>query len=86
MPENINIRSLVAPALNEMGGSIVGKTKGDKVIWAIVIIPSAAFLAVPRVWAALAETHRRPDGQITVPDILRPYLGGRDLLTAGPSR
>lgn len=44
MPENINIRSLVAPALNEMGGSIVGKTKGDKVIWAIVIILTLASL------------------------------------------
>jgi seryl-tRNA synthetase len=41
-------------------------------------------VAVPRVWAALVETYRRPDGQITVPDVLRPYLGGRELLTNGP--
>ena len=41
-------------------------------------------LAVPRVWAALVETHRRPDGQVTVPEVLRPYLGGRELLTNGP--
>ncbi len=44
MSENLKIRSLVAPALNEMGGSIVGKTKGDKVIWAIVIILTLASL------------------------------------------
>ncbi|MFN0092944.1 MAG: serine--tRNA ligase [Acidimicrobiales bacterium] len=43
-------------------------------------------LAVPRVWAALVETYRRPDGQVDVPDALRPYLGGRALLTPGPSR
>jgi seryl-tRNA synthetase len=33
-------------------------------------------LAVPRVWAALVETHRNPDGSITVPEVLRPYLRG----------
>jgi seryl-tRNA synthetase len=43
-------------------------------------------LAVPRVWAALVETYRRVDGSIAVPDVLRPYLGGRDTLTPGPSR
>jgi seryl-tRNA synthetase len=43
-------------------------------------------LAVPRVWAALVETFRRPDGQVTVPDVLRPYLGGRDVVSSGPSR
>ena len=41
-------------------------------------------LAVPRVWAALVETWRRPDGQVTVPPVLRPYLGGRELLSGGP--
>jgi seryl-tRNA synthetase len=33
-------------------------------------------LAVPRVWAALVETHRRPDGSVAVPEVLRPYLRG----------
>jgi len=32
-------------------------------------------MAVPRVWAALVETHRRPDGKVAVPDPLQPYLG-----------
>jgi seryl-tRNA synthetase len=31
-------------------------------------------LAVPRVWAALVETYRQPDGSIALPDILGPYL------------
>jgi seryl-tRNA synthetase len=28
-----------------------------------------------RVVAALLETYQRPDGSVTVPDVLRPYLG-----------
>jgi len=34
----------------------------------------------PRVWAGVVETHRRPDGRIAVPDVLRPYLAGADVL------
>lgn len=34
-------------------------------------------LAVPRVWAALVETHRQPDGSIRLPEVLHPYLRGR---------
>lgn len=33
-------------------------------------------LAVPRVWAALVETHRQADGRVVVPEVLRPYLRG----------
>jgi seryl-tRNA synthetase len=33
-------------------------------------------LAVPRIWAALVETHRQPDGSIALPEILFPYFRG----------
>lgn len=33
-------------------------------------------LAVPRVWAAIVETYRQPDGSIRMPDVLLPHLGG----------
>jgi seryl-tRNA synthetase len=33
-------------------------------------------LAVPRVWAALVETYRQPDGSIAVPEALHPYMRG----------
>ena len=33
-------------------------------------------LAVPRVWAALVETCRQRDGSVSVPEALRPYMGG----------
>ena len=35
-------------------------------------------LAVPRVWAAVVETYRTPDGGVAVPDALRPYFRGAD--------
>jgi seryl-tRNA synthetase len=33
-------------------------------------------LAVPRVWAALVEQGRQPDGSVTLPKVLHPYLRG----------
>jgi seryl-tRNA synthetase len=38
-------------------------------------------LALARVVAALLETYQRSDGSVTVPDVLRPYLG-RDVIEA----
>jgi len=37
-------------------------------------------LATPRLLAALIENFQTEDRQIAVPEVLRPYLGGRDLL------
>jgi seryl-tRNA synthetase len=39
-------------------------------------------LAWARIWAALIETGRRPDGSVVLPDALAPYLGGATVLTA----
>ncbi len=39
-------------------------------------------LAVPRVWVALVETYRQPDGSITIPEALLPYMGGITSITA----
>jgi seryl-tRNA synthetase len=39
-------------------------------------------LAVPRVWAAVVETHRQPDGSVLVPAVLRPYLRGHERIPA----
>ncbi|HVF13249.1 MAG TPA: serine--tRNA ligase [Acidimicrobiales bacterium] len=39
-------------------------------------------LAVPRVWAALVETHRQPDGSIALPPALRPYFAGASLIAS----
>ncbi|MVA74829.1 serine--tRNA ligase [Auraticoccus sp. F435] len=37
--------------------------------------------AVPRTIIALLENHQQADGTVRVPEALRPYLGGRELLT-----
>jgi len=39
-------------------------------------------LAVPRVWAALVETHRQSDGTVSLPEALQPYFRGAERLTA----
>ena len=38
-------------------------------------------LATPRVLAALLETHRRPDGTVAIPEVLRPYCRGLEALS-----
>jgi seryl-tRNA synthetase len=40
-------------------------------------------LAVPRVWAALVETHRRPDGTVALPAALWPYFRGATAIGGG---
>ncbi|KAA9132312.1 serine--tRNA ligase [Microbacterium caowuchunii] len=39
-------------------------------------------LATTRWIVALLETHQREDGSVTVPEVLRPYLGGLDVMDA----
>ena len=36
---------------------------------------NASGVALPRTLAALLETHQRPDGSVTLPSALAPYLG-----------
>jgi seryl-tRNA synthetase len=37
-------------------------------------------LAVPRVWAAILENHRQADGSVVIPDVLRPYMRGAEVI------
>jgi seryl-tRNA synthetase len=39
-------------------------------------------LALPRTIDAVIETYQRPDGMITVPEVLRAYMGGIELIGA----
>ena len=43
---------------------------------ALVHTLNGSALAVPRVWAAILETHRTPTGTVVVPEVLRPYMRG----------
>jgi seryl-tRNA synthetase len=38
-------------------------------------------LAVPRVWAAIVENYRAPDGSVVVPEVLLPYMRGVERIT-----
>ena len=38
--------------------------------------------AIARTIACLLDHHQQPDGSVYVPVALRPYLGGREVLTA----
>ena len=46
--------------------------KGTEVLHTL----NGSALAVPRVWAAIVETYRQPDGTVAVPELLQPYLRG----------
>ncbi len=37
-------------------------------------------IASPRVLIALMELYQNPDGTITIPEVLRPYMGGKELI------
>ena len=37
-------------------------------------------LATPRVFIAILENFQNEDGSITVPEVLRPYMGGKDVI------
>ena len=39
-------------------------------------------LAIGRTWLAILENYQQPDGSVTVPEALRPYLDGLERLTA----
>ena len=46
MSEQINIKAFFTPNISNMGGNLVSKTKGDRVIWGIVIILTLVSLLV----------------------------------------
>lgn len=41
---------------------------------------NASGLALPRIYVALLENNQQPDGSLTIPAALRPYLGGAEVL------
>jgi seryl-tRNA synthetase len=51
------------------------RTAADKSTEMVHTVNGSA-LAVPRIWAALVETHRQPDGSVALPEALWPYLRG----------
>ena len=42
-------------------------------------------LAVGRTLVAVLENYQRPDGSVVIPDVLRPYMGGKEVIVPPPS-
>lgn len=68
-----NIRYRPADAATGTGGTEIVHTL------------NGSALAVPRIWAALVETHRQPDGSVAIPEVLRPYFRGAEVIAAANS-
>ena len=71
-----NIRYRPRPADGDADGK--AKARGNEMVHTL----NGSALAVPRVWAALVETHRQADGSVRLPAVLWPYLRGAT--TIGP--
>ena len=37
-------------------------------------------LAVGRTWIAILENYQQADGSVVIPEALRPFMGGRDVI------
>jgi cell division protein FtsW len=60
MADNINIKDFFTPNISNMGGNLVSKTRGDRVIWAIVVILTlASLLVVYSSTGSLAYRHSK---------------------------
>ena len=53
-----------------------GAQKGTEIAHTL----NGSALAVPRVWAAILENHRRADGSVSIPEVLRPYMRGATVI------
>ena len=40
-------------------------------------------LALPRVLIAVLENYQQADGSVVIPEVLRPYMGGQEVITGG---
>lgn len=53
-----------------------GKAKGTVIAHTL----NGSALAVPRVWAAIIENFRQPDGSVAIPAVLHPYMRGATVI------
>ncbi len=62
-------------------GDIRFRTAGEKGTTIANTLNGSA-LAVPRVWAAIIENYRQADGSVVVPEALRKYMRGLEVIVA----
>ena len=56
-----------------------GSGKGTEMVHTL----NGSATAWSRVWPAIVETHRRPDGSVALPEVLHPYFGGVTTIRRG---
>ena len=55
------------------------RIKGEKEIILLILLNNTV-VAPPRMLIAFLENHYQEDGSITIPEVLRPYMGGIEIL------
>jgi len=58
------------------------RTKGENGTYLVHTLNNTV-VAPPRMLIALLENHYQADGSVTVPEVLRPYMGGKERLIPG---
>ena len=56
------------------------KPKAKKVPTEFVHTLNATACAVPRMIVAILENFQEADGSVVIPEVLRPYIGGMDVI------
>ncbi len=56
------------------------RTRGEDGETELVHTNDATAFAMSRILAAIVENYQQADGTVRVPDVLRPYMGGREVL------
>ncbi len=59
------------------------RPKGTKESTRIVHTLNGSGVAVGRALIAVIENYQRPDGSVVVPEVLRPYMGGLEVISRG---
>ena len=72
-------KSDAATKSNDKGGK-KKKNKGKKIKPVLCHTINGSGLAVGRTLLAILENYQTPEGNVVVPDVLRPYMGGLELL------
>ena len=74
------LRCVVALAASSLGAVQESGAEGEKRPQFVHTLNGSG-LATPRVVIAIIEHYQQADGSVVVPDVLRPYLGGLEVIT-----
>ena len=73
----LNIRYKPSPLAPLSGAEGKKAPKGTRFVHTL----NGTAVAVSRALVAILENYQQPDGSITIPPVLRPYMGGRERIT-----